>query len=59
MDEGIELFKAGHFEGALSKLDVAQNIYPQDLPLQLLITSIGGASGKERMTKGTPLLDFR
>ena len=59
MGEGIELFKAGHFEGALSKLDVAQNIYPQDLPLQLLITSIGGASDKGTTTKGAPLLDFR
>jgi adenylate cyclase len=59
MGEGIELFRAGHFEGALSKLDVAQNIYPQDLPLQLLITSIEGASDKGRMTKGAPLLDFR
>lgn len=59
MGEGIELFKAGHFEGALSKLDVAQNIYPQDQPLQLLITSIEGASGKGRTTKGAPLLDFR
>ncbi len=59
MREGIELFKAGHFEGALSKLDIAQNIYPQDLPLQLLITSIGEVSDRGKMTKGAPLIDFR
>jgi len=57
--EGIELFKAGRFETALSKFQEAQNIYPKDLSLQLQITSIRGALDSGKMIKGTALLDFR
>ena len=57
--EGIELFKAGRFEAALAKFQVAQNIYPQDLPLQLLMTSIRGALDRGEMVKGAALFDFR
>jgi len=57
--EGLELYKGGHFEAALSKLQVAQSIYPQDLPLQLLITSIRGALQSGGVVQGTALLDFR
>ena len=57
--EGLALFKSGFFEAALSKFQVAQTIYPQDLPLQLLITSIRGALDTGGMGKGAALLDFR
>jgi adenylate cyclase len=57
--EGIELFKAGRFEAALLKFEMAQDIYPQDLSLQLHITSIRGALDSGKMIKGTALLDFR
>ncbi len=59
IEEGIELSKAGRFEAALSKFQVAQEIYPQDLPLQLLITSISGALDRGGMVEGGALLDFR
>jgi len=59
MGEGIELFKDGQFEAALSKLQMAQSIYPQDLPLQLLITSIRGGLDRGGMVEGAGLLDFR
>jgi class 3 adenylate cyclase len=57
--EGIELLKGGHFEAALSRFQVAQRIYPQDLPLQLLITSVRGALDSGGRVEGTALLDFR
>jgi class 3 adenylate cyclase len=57
--EGLELFKSGLFDAALSKFQTAQTIYPHDLPLQLLISSIRGAMDRGEMAKGTALLDFR
>ncbi len=57
--EGLALFRGGLFEAALSKFQVAQTIYPQDLPLQLLITSIRGALETGGTGKGTALLDLR
>ena len=57
--EGIELFRAGRFEAALSKFEMAQDIYPQDLSLQLHIASIKGALDNGKMIKGAALLDFR
>ncbi len=59
IEEGLELFKGGRLEAALSTFRVAQNIYPQDLPLQLLITSVRGALDRGGMVKGAALLDFR
>ena len=57
--EGLELFKGGRFEAALSKFQVAQSIYPQDLPLRLLIASVKGALDKGEKVEGSALLDFR
>jgi adenylate cyclase len=57
--EGLELLKGGRFEAALSKFQVAQDIYPQDLPLQLLMTSVKGVLDSGEMVKGTALLNFR
>ena len=57
--EGIEFFKAGRFEAALLKFQMAQNIYPQDLPLQLLMTSTQGALDRGEMAGGAALLDLR
>ena len=57
--EGIEFFKAGRLEAALSRFQSAQNIYPQDLPLQLLLTSTQGALNKGEIVEGAALLDLR
>ena len=57
--EGIEFFKAGRLEAALSRFQSAQNIYPQDLPLQLLLTSTQGALKKGEIVEGAALLDLR
>ncbi len=57
--EGLAFFKAGRFESALSKFQTAQDIYPQDIPLQLLMASTKGALDKGKMVEGTALLDFR
>jgi adenylate cyclase len=59
MSEGIDLFKAGHLEDAFSKLREAQSIFPQDLPLHLLITSLGQTLGRGEKARGVTLLDFR
>ncbi|HUL23187.1 MAG TPA: adenylate/guanylate cyclase domain-containing protein [Thermodesulfobacteriota bacterium] len=59
MEEGLELFRGGQVEAALSKLQVAQCIYPQDLPLQLLITSIRGGLDRGGSGDRAALLDFR
>jgi class 3 adenylate cyclase len=59
MGEGIKLFKTGRFETALSKFQVAQDIYPQDLPLQFLIHSVRNTLDKGKIIEGAALLDFR
>jgi class 3 adenylate cyclase len=59
LSEGIELFKTGHLEDALSKLQEAQFILPQDLPLHLLITSLRQTLERGEKVKGVALLDFR
>jgi class 3 adenylate cyclase len=59
IEEGIELFKTGRFETALSKFQEAQNIYPKDLSLQLHITSISNALDSGKRIKGSALLDFQ
>ena len=56
--EGLELFKGGRFEAALSKFQAAQGVYPGDLPLQLLITSVKNALDRGAI-KGAVPLDFR
>lgn len=59
MSEGIELFKTGHLDAALSKFQEAQSILPQDLPLHLLITSLRQNLEQEEKAKGKALLDLR
>jgi hypothetical protein len=59
MSEGIELFKAGRLDDALSKFQEAQLIFPQDLPLRLLVTSLRNALEQGQPVKGAALLDFR
>ena len=59
MSEGIDLFKAGRFDAALSKLQEAQSILPQDLPLHLLITSLRQTLGQGEKAKGVTLLNFK
>lgn len=57
--EGIEMLMAGRLDRALSKLREAQPIFPQDAPLQLLITSLRYALEQGQTIKGAVLLDFR
>jgi hypothetical protein len=59
MTEGIKLFKEGHLDAALSKFQEAQYVFPQDLPLRLLITSLRHALEQGQTVKGLALLDFR
>jgi len=57
--EGIDLFKAGRFEAALSKFEVARSVHPHDLPLQLLITSIRDSLDRGKMVQGAALFNFK
>jgi len=59
MAEGIDLFKNGRMDAALSKFQEAQPIFPQDLPLSLLITSLRKALEQGQTVKETALLDFK
>ena len=59
MSEGIEFFKAGHLDAAMSNFKKAQVIFPQDLPLHLLMTSLQNALGRGQELQGSALLDFR
>jgi hypothetical protein len=59
MAEGIDLFKAGRLDDALSKFQEAQFIFPKDQPLRLLIASLGRALERGQAIKGAALLDFR
>jgi hypothetical protein len=59
MAEGIDLFRDGRFDAALSKFEEAQPIFPQDLPLNLLITSLKHALKQGRAVKGGALLNFK
>jgi hypothetical protein len=59
MSEGIDLFKAGRFDAALSKFQEAQSIFPKDLPLHLLMTSLRETLEQSQIVKGVTLLDFK
>lgn len=61
MTEGIELFRVGRFEAALSKFQEAQSIFPQDLPLQFLTSSLKHTHTLEQgqTVRGMALLDLR
>ena len=59
MAEGMERLGSDQFDAALSKFQEAQSIFPQDLPLRHLITSLRQALKQGHMAKEKPLLDFR
>jgi len=59
MSEGIDLFRAGHLDAAMANFKKAQEIFPQDSPLRLLIGSIQHALEQGQVVQGTALLDFR
>jgi class 3 adenylate cyclase len=59
LSEGIGLYKSGYLDAALLKFQEAQHVYPQDLPLRLLIHSIHQGLKKGEAVKGMALLDFR
>jgi len=59
MSEGIDLFKTGRFDAALSKLQEAQSIFPRDLPLHLLMTSLRETLEQGQLVKGVSLLHFK
>ncbi len=56
MAESIKLFKEGRLEAALSKLQEAQHISSEDLPLRLLINSVKNALEHGQLTQGASLL---
>jgi hypothetical protein len=58
MAEGIDLVKAGQHEAGLMKFEEAQSIFPQDVPLRLLITSLRYTLEQGQTFKGEPLLKF-
>lgn len=58
MAEGIELFKAGQHEAALLKFQEAQSIFPQDIPLRFLMTSLRYTWERGQAVKGEALLRF-
>jgi class 3 adenylate cyclase len=60
MTEGIDLLREGCLDAALSKFEEAQPIFPQDLPLNLLITSLRHALKQGRaVNKGAALLSLK
>jgi adenylate cyclase len=58
LEEATRLFKSGHLNAALAKLQEALPIFPQDPPLHLLITSLRRVLGEGETTKRMILLDF-
>jgi class 3 adenylate cyclase len=59
MSEGIDLFNVGHMDAALSKFQEAHSLFPSDLPLHLLITSLKQTLNQEEKGNRDVLLDFR
>ena len=59
MAEGIDLLRDGRLDAALSKFEEAQQIFPQDLPLSLLITSLRHALETGRGATDAALLNFK
>jgi class 3 adenylate cyclase len=59
MSEGIDLFKIGRMDAALSKFQEAHSLFPLDLPLHLLITSLKQTLGQEEKGTKVTLLDLR
>ena len=58
MSEGMELFKNGRLEAALSKFQEAQSLFPQDLPLQFLTGSLKRTLEQGQTISGAVLLDL-
>ncbi len=58
MSEGIEFFKAGRLDDAMSNLKRAHVIFPQDLPLRFLMSSLQNALEQGEMIKGCALLNL-
>jgi hypothetical protein len=54
----MELFKNGRLEAALSKFQEAQSLFPQDLPLQFLTSSLKRTMEQGQTISGTVLLDL-
>ena len=59
MSEGIEFLKGGHLDTAMLNFKKAQAIFPQDLPLRLLIASLQKTLEQGQAIQGSALLDFR
>jgi class 3 adenylate cyclase len=59
MSEGIDLLKIGRMDAALSKFQEAHSLFPLDLPLHLLITSLKQTLGQEEKGTKVTLLDLR
>lgn len=56
VSEAIKSLKEGHLDKAFLNLNKAQRIYPQDLPLRLLITSLQDALERGEAIQGDALL---
>jgi class 3 adenylate cyclase len=59
MSEGVDLLEADCLEDALSKFQEAQILFLQDLPLQLMISSLRKNLEQGQKGKRAVLLDFR
>jgi adenylate cyclase len=59
MSEGLEFLKGGHLDTAMLNFKKAQLIFPQDLPLRLLIASLQKTLEQGQAIQGSALLDFR
>jgi len=59
LEEGVKLFKGGHFEAALSRFQAAQGILPTGLTPSAFRCLNQGALDSGGRVEGTALLDFR
>jgi class 3 adenylate cyclase len=59
ISEGVDLLEADRLEDALSKFQEAQTLFFQDLPLQLMISSLRKDLEQGEKVKRAVLLDFR
>jgi adenylate cyclase len=57
--EAMAMCRSGHFHAALSMIEGAKSVFPQDRSLQLLAASLARAVGQGKMTGGSILLDLR
>ncbi len=57
--EAMALCRSGHFHEALSMIEGAKSVFPQDRSLQLLATSLARAVGQGKVAGGSILLDLR